>query len=120
MSEELKPCPFCGGIKAFLRSENPESGDYNLVFCPECEASAYIDIWARRANSPNKHEQALLDVLRNKLCDAVDENDHPADQRDTLAAELELLLPDDDMLHAYEGALEGFVCADKYNARAKR
>jgi len=58
-------------------------------------------------------------VLRNKLCDAVDENDHPADQRDALTNELERLLAPD-LFEAYEGALEGFVCADKYNARAKR
>lgn len=72
-----------------------------------------------KMDARNKYEQALLDVLRNKLCEVVDENDHPADQRNNLICELERLLAPD-LFDAYVGALEGYINADRYNARAKK
>lgn len=144
MSEELKPCPLCRGRANKTRTSLGERCGYAdkvKIQCVICGCSieavgedskngSYADnstvekraiaAWNTRANAPNKHEQALLDVLRNKLCDAVDENDHPADQMDSLAAELERLLPDDDMLHAFEDDLERYINADRFNARAKR
>ena len=126
MSEELKPCPFCGGeaeqqYHIFMGGE--KKYPYARCIRRNCIANKIwfpLEGWNTRANYPNKYEQALLDVLRNKLCDAVDENDHPADQMDNLAAELERLLPDDDMLHAYEDDLERYINADRFNSRAKR
>lgn len=128
MSEELKPCPFCGGNKIDCWQPNTTTMVRNWwqAKCLLCGSkSSFADTkllaikaWNTRANEPSKHEQALLDVLRNKLCDAVDENDHPADQRNNLVCELERLVSSD-LFDAYEGALEGFVCADKYNLKCK-
>lgn len=56
MSEELKPCPFCGGTRIFI-SEDPLTL-HEYAYCDECKASGpemedeytATKAWNRRTN----------------------------------------------------------------------
>lgn len=44
MSEELKPCPFCGGNAYFYQIVDEESDDFGgqCVVCTSCNASSHL------------------------------------------------------------------------------
>jgi len=54
MSEELKPCPFCGGTKICT-----EKG-INLNYCDSCSAEANIEHWNTRP---------LEDALQSRIAE---------------------------------------------------
>lgn len=62
MSEELKPCPFCGGTKIGIRDENDEADGMIWAYCKECGAMGEWDYtlqkaaehWNRRADNAEK------------------------------------------------------------------
>jgi len=60
MSQELKPCPFCGGTEIFIEPDEVGSGGQWVspihVGCAQCKAeqqaddeASAIDAWNRRA-----------------------------------------------------------------------
>ena len=50
MSDELKPCPFCGGEAEYLPERLMALGAEPPVFCNQCHASALdAAAWNRRA-----------------------------------------------------------------------
>jgi len=81
MSEELKPCPFCGG-EARKRNSQYEAGkmpwptELWYVGCDACEKYCYggsqvsiaIEIWNTRPSDPKLTEaMTLLDEIVNQL-----------------------------------------------------
>ena len=65
MSDDLKPCPFCGGEAEFSLGKTGDGKDWHYVECSECEAmgprvqyadhnidvkGALADTWNRRAH----------------------------------------------------------------------
>ena len=46
MSEELKPCPFCGG-----KAREASTLNCGPVFCTDCGAMANVMVWNRRTSS---------------------------------------------------------------------
>lgn len=59
MSEELRPCPFCGGTKICT-----EKG-INLNYCDNCSAESNVERWNTRPieDALNKRIAELRDVM---------------------------------------------------------
>ena len=74
MSEELRPCPFCGGTKICT-----EKG-INLNYCDNCSAESNVEHWNNRPiedalNARIAELELRLDVYNGNMYDVVvDEN----------------------------------------------
>lgn len=62
-TEELKPCPFCGGMAE--PRYNDFYGDMSMVACVSCGATAYISKWNSRHSLKELYKQKYLEALRN-------------------------------------------------------
>lgn len=69
MSDELKPCPFCGGVHVEIVNQGSRPDDPHVVQCDDCDASASgmsvgeaIAAWNRRAE---RTCQIVVSVDRN-------------------------------------------------------
>jgi len=78
MSEELKPCPFCGG-SAFEMVDEDKGDDYGFVACSGCHVETPYgykeyrrEKWNRRAE-PEELPEWLIDELINGLVLAKDD-----------------------------------------------
>lgn len=83
MSDELKPCPFCGGNASISKDHDPDgSGAFYAVKCHKCRAKSseiyavetcnihftqVRDAWNRRADLADALAAALRD-LRGAVC----------------------------------------------------
>ena len=79
MSDELKPCPFCGG-KAEWRSGGPGCSWITCTSCPAETADGSIrrirDVWNTRTNSipsPEALIRAALEVAAEKAKNKLDQ-----------------------------------------------
>ena len=76
MSEELKPCPFCGGKAALRMSWMADGHRYRSVECVECGATTpgnYSEVgdqsaWDWNTRTP---EQAIAATLGGGECEAI-------------------------------------------------
>lgn len=70
MSEELKPCPFCGGKaeRHTIEDEEPSNAGGDVICCSRCGASSHVEfgrkenlvsVWNTRADT------ALIEVERD-------------------------------------------------------
>jgi len=82
MSEELRPCPFCGGTKICT-----EKG-INLNYCDNCSAESNVEHWNTRPiedalNQRIAELEAYIDELENpqSIPDACTCEDNPQDDR---------------------------------------
>lgn len=75
MSEELKPCPFCGGHATSYGTRKMESGGstHCLIHCDECSArlsaeteNDAVEAWNRRADliDPDGADPGPRDLAR--------------------------------------------------------
>lgn len=60
--ETLLPCPFCSEKERVYAM--PDADDEVLVTCQNCEASAWIDVWNTRPDSPAKYVPELVRALK--------------------------------------------------------
>lgn len=72
-SEELKPCPFCGGEASAYTEDNGEGFDYNYVKCTICGAGFEYQtghITGERYDEITNEEdsmKALIDNWNNRV-----------------------------------------------------
>lgn len=95
MSEELKPCPFCGGkasVKSYVLSDRDDAIDVARVECTECgvyvtvsgeHGGVWIDEYGRYRGEPLKTERLIPDAVAKWNRRAVD-----ADRLREIAEEL--------------------------------
>lgn len=84
MSDELKPCPFCGGMAEIVEIDEGENAGGSCVCCTTCLASSKVDFgfkenfisnWNRRVQTlaPDAGiaaaAQVLLDACPNPIFD---------------------------------------------------
>ena len=63
MTNDLYPCPFCGGAGAMLELQNPEDPSTYAVQCTRCRATgAEKDSALQAAHAWNKRPWASIDV----------------------------------------------------------
>lgn len=65
MSEELKPCPFCGGSELFNTFDNINMTD--RVNCRDCKANAVLWKWNTRA-TPAPHDVEGVFNAITRIC----------------------------------------------------
>ena len=74
MSDELKPCPFCGGMAEIVEIDEGENAGGSCVCCTKCLASSNVEFgfkenffsnWNRRVQTPVSDAVARL-VEENK------------------------------------------------------
>lgn len=86
MSEELKPCPFCGGeAKRFtIGKDEPNNAGGDVIVCMRCQASSHVEFgrkenlvsyWNRRA-TPSQQ----LDAATVERCAQVIRDWHPDEE----------------------------------------
>lgn len=90
ITEELKPCPFCGGEaeRFTIGAEEPNNAGGDVISCTRCEASSHVEFgrkenlvsrWNTRAASPDQTNGLLREALERlvfasgKLVVATDE-----------------------------------------------
>jgi len=61
MSEELKPCPFCGSTKLKHRPDSLAQGDVGYVMCCDCLIYASVKSWNTRA--PDETVKGVVEAL---------------------------------------------------------
>ena len=59
MSEELKPCPFCGGEASRSTGENGDGTPWRYVECLDCAAMAEEHEWQNRTGVANEISVAI-------------------------------------------------------------
>jgi len=59
MSEELKPCPFCGGEASRSTGENGDGTPWKYVECLDCAAMAEEQEWQNRTGVANEIAVAI-------------------------------------------------------------
>jgi len=73
MSEELKPCPFCGEPPTTVNHHRPNGGDYNLVHCYGCQLELDIESWNTRQEPKQLTVEELQEIFyyspNNKYAD---------------------------------------------------
>lgn len=109
MSEQLKPCPFCGGEaeRHTIGDEEPSNRGGDVICCPDCGASSHVEfgrkenlvgLWNARTDAPflpmaawdQRDEAVLLTVDYRDGDHAIDDafialtighnNDHNVDE----------------------------------------
>lgn len=77
MSEELKPCPFCGGNATSYGTRKMESGGLThcLIHCDECSArlsaeteNDAVEAWNRRTERTCRYVRDHTGVAGNWFC----------------------------------------------------
>lgn len=67
MTEELKPCPFCGGKAKIVNIGDCDGSDFYMIVCTKCTTSTsfgfksrtkldVIKAWNRRTKKVNKNK----------------------------------------------------------------
>ncbi len=66
MSEELKPCPFCGGEATHSVGKKGDGSDWHYVECIVCGGMAESPAaWNRRADALAQRLARALDLIRS-------------------------------------------------------
>ena len=73
MSEELKPCPFCGSDVGTVYPTNPTLFDNHfLVICQKCGCiGPFSDEWTNGALSPREFQEKAVAAWNTRVVEAV-------------------------------------------------
>ena len=78
MSDELKPCPFCGGLAEIVEIDEGENAGGSCVCCTTCLASSKVEFGFKEnfISNWNRRVQTLAPDAVARLVEAL----HDADQ----------------------------------------